>query len=374
MSLKNLTGFQQHCLRTGYSFVSYRMPGEALPVTIPGKPVFLPPGTLPESGKGFLFAPFDSSKESLWFKAEMIIKGNGVEEGYFYTPPATAGSENSVMFHPELELPDETIESDYMQGFDGILKELRNKSIQKAVLSRVIKVQLETAREAPELFHVLTEAFPNAFVYLLYTSTTGVWLGATPELLLSVVGQRITTMALAGTRKAGTLGAWGEKEIAEQEWVARYVRERLAESGCSGIEQSTTYTARAANVEHLRTDFVAFTLGKNLQNLLSSLHPTPAVCGWPALDSSRLIREAEKHDRTYYTGYLGPVNIDQKTSLFVNLRCMQALNSEAAIYAGGGITIDSNPFKEWEETTIKSRTLLAEIEKIRNLAENRSLE
>ena len=98
------------------------------------------------------------------------------------------------------------------------------------------------------------------------------------------------------------------------------------------------------------------------------MHPTPAVCGWPAAEALDLIRVTEEYPRSFYSGYLGPVNMERKTSLFVNLRCMQVGEQEAALYAGGGITINSVPEAEWEETTIKSRTLLAEIEKIQNLA------
>ncbi|HLO89717.1 MAG: chorismate-binding protein [Chloroflexota bacterium] len=374
MTAKDLTGFQQHCLKAGYSFVSYRMPGEPTPVTIPGRPRLLDPGTLPENEKGFLFSPYNSSRESLWFKAEMIIKGTGVEEGYFFTPPVTPNQQRPLIFPDNLELPQSTPESAYMNGIKSIISQIKQGTIQKAVLSRVIRLPFEVIAEAPLLFKNLSAAFPNAFVYLLYSPLTGVWLGATPELLLSSTGQRISTMALAGTRKAGTIGDWGKKEVVEQEWVSKYVREKLSESGCTGIEQSRTYTVLAGNVEHLRTDFVAMILGKNLQNLLNKIHPTPAVCGWPTKEASNIISSAENYDRSYYTGYLGPVNIDQKVTLFVNLRCLQAINSQAAIYAGGGITIDSDPVKEWEETSIKSRTLLGEIEKIRILAENRSLD
>lgn len=61
---------------------------------------------------------------------------------------------------------------------------------------------------------------------------------------------------------------------------------------------------------------------------------------------------------SFYAGYLGPVNIHNRICLFVNLRCMQLLGDQAVLYAGAGVTADSVPESEWEETEIKLNTLL----------------
>lgn len=368
MKTSDLTGFQRHCLKEGYPFVSYRMPGENQPVTIFGKPRKLSPGSLPSGERGFIFSPFDPAIPSYWYKAEMIIKGTEVEEGYFASL-ATGAADMDDLIMSSYQLPPQTSHEYYLQSIETILAELRSGNIQKAVLSRVIRIPVDITVELPLLFRNLSALYHGAFVYLLYSPETGAWMGATPELLISLSGQRVSTMALAGTRKTGSDTAWGQKEIDEQQWVTKYIRQKLEESGCSGIEQTQAYTVKAGNVEHLRTDFIALTAGTDPGALVSKLHPTPAVCGWPSDKAALLIKETEGYDRTFYTGYLGPVNLEQKTSLFVNLRCLQAVNDQAAIYVGGGITINSDPYKEWEETAIKSRTLLAEIEKIRNLAE-----
>lgn len=380
MNTRNLTAFQHHCLRTGASFVSWRMPGDKLPVTIPGTPRFLDEGSLPATEKGFIFSPFNKQSTSLWFKAEMAIRGNEVEEGYFiyYGNSATAIDNSSDIENSNYipvdkvystVLPAETSKDEYLRSFTQMMEAIQSGRIQKGVLSRITRIPFNYQEETPLLFNSLCYSFPQAFVYLLSSPVTGIWIGASPELLLATGGSRITTMALAGTRPAGTPGQWGAKEQEEQNWVAKFINEKLHESDCIGIEQSAAYTANAGSVEHIRTDFRAILKGTSPDVLLKIMHPTPAVCGWPSEEAAIVISETEKHNRTYYTGFLGPVNMEQKTSLFVNLRCMQADDKEAAIYAGGGITIDSEADKEWEETSIKSLTLLGEIEKIRNLAE-----
>ena len=90
------------------------------------------------------------------------------------------------------------------------------------------------------------------------------------------------------------------------------------------------------------------------------------------------IIENEGYDREYYTGFLGELNypvsasrnanqrslennayktIWKDSSLFVNLRCLQLKQDEALLYVGGGITKDSDPFLEWEETVKKAQTM-----------------
>ena len=96
-------------------------------------------------------------------------------------------------------------------------------------------------------------------------------------------------------------------------------------------------------------------------NFIAELHPTPAVCGLPKNLADDFIRLKEKHERKYYTGYLGPWKLNQQVDLFVNLRCMEVTDDEFILYAGGGITAHSIPEKEWEETNQKAATLLAVI-------------
>jgi len=92
------------------------------------------------------------------------------------------------------------------------------------------------------------------------------------------------------------------------------------------------------------------------------LHPTPAVCGLPAMDAKRELLLTEPHERRLYSGFLGPVKNNGSAQLFVNLRCMQIIGKKAYLYAGGGLTIDSELEKEWEETKNKAETMLAVIQ------------
>jgi isochorismate synthase len=91
--------------------------------------------------------------------------------------------------------------------------------------------------------------------------------------------------------------------------------------------------------------------------MLKLLHPTSAVCGMPKEPATAFLKSFENYDREFYSGFLGPVNMDNYTSLFVNLRCAQLLDRKAYLYAGAGVTSDSNPEREWRETLIKNQTI-----------------
>jgi isochorismate synthase len=96
--------------------------------------------------------------------------------------------------------------------------------------------------------------------------------------------------------------------------------------------------------------------------VLHSLHPTSAVCGMPKQEALSFILEKEGYNRAFYSGFLGPVHLQGQSNLFVNLRCMQLQKTSAILYVGAGITQDSIPCAEWDETVLKSKTLLSVLE------------
>jgi isochorismate synthase len=113
---------------------------------------------------------------------------------------------------------------------------------------------------------------------------------------------------------------------------------------------------------HLKSVFEVDMKATNFPQLgsvmLQLLHPTAAVCGMPLEPALQFLEANEGYDRGFYAGYLGPVNVNEGTDLFVNLRCMQMSGNQAVLYAGAGVTIDSLPEKEWAETEMKFNTLL----------------
>ena len=209
----------------------------------------------------------------------------------------------------------------------------------------------------------MLHSYTNAFVYVWFHPKVGVWFGATPERLVSLESNQFRTMALAGTQvfQGNEQPDWGEKERQEHQYVVDYIVSQI-QNPTNGIileefKVSETYTAKAGSLLHLKAD-IQGTIGDfNLKELLKTLHPTPAVCGLPKKEAKDFILQNENYKRSFYTGFLGEMNVNEKTELFVNLRCAELSDNQIVIYVGGGVTADSNPKKEWEETFAKTQTI-----------------
>ena len=136
-----------------------------------------------------------------------------------------------------------------------------------------------------------------------------------------------------------------------------YISRQLEKLSCD-YQKSLTYVRPAAHLLHLCTDFsVVPPKEKSIACVIEALHPTPAVCGWETSTAKALISKVELHDRSYYSGYSGPI-APNSAHLFVTLRCMNLINDTATLYAGGGLLPESNENSEWQETERKLNTML----------------
>tara|TARA_R110000868_G_scaffold396129_1_gene668214 strand:- start:1962 stop:3086 length:1125 start_codon:yes stop_codon:yes gene_type:complete len=318
---------------------------------------------------GFVFAPFDATSKSvlipLAFAEEMKILYSNVKSA---ATKHTGFSVNQEEKQKHIKLIEQ-----------GILS-IDNQELQKVVLSRQEVVNISNVN-LMSLFEKLLNTYPLAFVYCWYHPKNGLWLGATPETLMKIEGNQFSMMALAGTQEyKGCLDViWENKEKEEQQIVTDFIIENIKPLA-EHIKISEVETVRAGNLLHLKTMVSArIKTGKlNLKEIISDLHPTPAVCGFPKLKAKQFILKHEHYNREFYAGYLGELNYEKKintrsskrnienrayavtkkcTQLYVNLRCMQIKDNKALVYVGGGITKESDSEKEWDETVSKSMVI-----------------
>lgn len=245
----------------------------------------------------------------------------------------------------------------YHIDFVNFHAHLMNGDFRKLVLSRCIDIPRTDDMSPMTLFLRACERYPRVFVSIVSTPCSGLWLAATPEILLAGSGGDWQTMALAGTMPYSNNVAWSDKNIQEQRYVATYITEQLEQFTHHFIEEGPR-TVRAGHLAHLRSDF-HFSLNDNkiIGDLLQKLHPTPAVCGLPKHEAFRFILQNEHHNRSYYSGFMGPLFVDGQTNLFVTLRCMQLFENNYRLYAGGGLLKESSEELEWQETETKLDTM-----------------
>ncbi len=316
---------------------------------------------------GFIFAPFDTEHPTILLVPDELL-----------AIPDLGLQANAAKLFAAGPASDKEKKESHLHLVEKGISEIGKGTFEKVVLSRCLETN---SKALPlDLFQKLLVNYPNAFCYLWYHPKVGLWLGATPEILLMLRNRQLTTMSLAGTQKyVGTENpAWGRKELEEQQLVTDYITDALR-GQVVHLSKSNTETVRAGELLHLRTKITGLLEKENLEAVVKALHPTPAVCGMPKENAQEFILDNENYDREYYTGFLGELNlkaekqrssrrrnqenqayrsITKTTTLYVNLRCMQLKNDKAYIYVGGGITKDSNAEQEWEETVEKSKTML----------------
>jgi isochorismate synthase len=254
-------------------------------------------------------------------------------------------------------------QSDYFKILDKAIHQLKSNQLQKVVLSHPLNIKSD--EDVFTVFIKLLKNYPSAYIYLWYHPQTGIWLGATPETLIDIKNQKLTTMALAGTQTAESIDKveWKAKEIQEQQYVVDAMTDSLKKH-TTGLQISERKTVKAGELFHLQTDFQASIQNDQLLALLEEMHPTPAVCGIPRDKAKAFINQYENYQRCLYTGYLGYLNAENdrlETQLQVNLRCMQKNPKGYKLFVGGGITADSDPQQEWDETIAKAQTMLKAI-------------
>jgi isochorismate synthase len=339
------------------SFAIYRLPhaSDYKLVGQSGVPSSLPSLKLIGDGCGFAIAPFFSGDGShIILLRPDVLKSCTRDELARMNLSCDLTVDNEPVMNQGREV--------YHEDFSRFHRAFSATGIQKLVLARSLDIAHQATRPV-DLFLKACDRYPDAFVTLFSAPQCGTWLVATPEVLLARDGNGWHTMALAGTmRYSENLPQWSEKNIHEQAYVAQYIKECLARYS-DKVEMTGPYTTRAGNLVHLRTDF-SFTLGDDvhLGELLDNLHPTPAVCGLPKQEAYRFILDNESCDRSYYSGFSGPLNLVGDTALFVSLRCMRIMSDRYRLYAGGGILPQSEEAMEWDETAAKMQSMLSIID------------
>jgi menaquinone-specific isochorismate synthase len=239
-------------------------------------------------------------------------------------------------------------------------------------------VTVEALRQAqdksPEPFDAravlrrLRERFGECTVFAV-RSGESCFVGATPEMLVSLRGRRVRADCLAGTARRGAtpeederIGAAllaDEKERREHAIVARGIGESLAPFASNVHHPEAPGLRRMANVQHLHTPIEATTDGdRHVLELVEALHPTAATAGLPKADALALIREQEPFSRGWYAGAIGWIDADGGGEFAVALRSGLLREDVATLYAGCGIVTGSQAEREWGESEMKLAAML----------------
>ncbi len=291
-----------------------------------------------------------------------------IDTGPASHPPTVAGA---AMPRPALPPPSRieiTAHDDpswWMDQVAAATARIRAGELRKVVLARELILRADRPFDPRTILRRLINAYPTCYV-----SFIDGFLCASPELLVSRHGDVVRAHPMAGTaprladpvadaRQAAALLA-NASYRSEHQLTIDMVHETLL-GWCSFLDAEPEPSVVAmANVSHLAT-MVEGRLSRpepSVLELVTALHPTPAVGGDPRPVALAVQRELEGIDRRRYAGPVGWVDADGNGEWAVGVRAAELNGATAHVFAGNGIVADSDPATELAETQAKFAAIL----------------
>lgn len=258
----------------------------------------------------------------------------------------------------------------YAAAVADAVRRMRGGEFTKVVLARALDLTGAQEPDVPAMLQRLARRDTRGYVFATPTGPGRTLLGASPELLVSRSGTRLTANPLAGSvprspdlaedvRRAAAL-LESAKDRTEHAVVVDAVRAALAPY-CAALDVPARPTlVKTAAMWHLSTT-VTGTLASpavSALELACALHPTPAVCGTPTAVAREVMAELEPFDRGWYAGAVGWGDANGDGAWVVTLRCAEASPGALRLFAGAGVVAASDPEAETAETGAKFRTFL----------------
>ncbi len=231
-----------------------------------------------------------------------------------------------------------------------------------------------TAIDGIGLYRALRRVNPSPYLFFVRTPSFEV-VGASPELLLQVEGDRLTTHPIAGTRPRGATPAEDQllaeqlqrdpKEKAEHVMLVDLGRNDLGRVSRPGTVRVTKYmeVERYSHVLHLVSHVEGrLRPGMDALDALRSVFPAGTLSGAPKVRAMQLIAAAEGERRGLYGGAVGYLGYDGNLDTAITIRSAVLRGGMAHVHTGAGIVAGSIPEKEFEETEHKAAALRRAIE------------
>ena len=248
----------------------------------------------------------------------------------------------------------------WFRQVEEIRRRIHRGVFDKVVAARHCVVELGTGAGPLDVLKRLEQRFAGCTRFALWRGDA-VFLGATPELLISRRGAQVRSEALAGSTQHGdaTRMMTSSKEREEHEVVVRAIVEGL-EPFCESLRAAPEPSVRELpNLLHMQTPIEGQLLEPtHILSLVEALHPTPAVGGVPTDEAIRWIVEHEALARGWYSAPVGWTDAEGNGEFVVALRSGLLRDGKAWVYAGAGIMADSDPDAELAETELKMLALL----------------
>ena len=260
--------------------------------------------------------------------------------------------------------------SKFKRSVLSALKDIRRGDYTKIVLADALNIQSIAPLNLFKSLNNLRQLHPNCCIFSTSNSKGQNFIGASPETLIAIRNQKLSTDALAGSiargnttgedAKNANLLLNSEKERHEHSLVIDFITQKLLSLGLLP-QVSTPRLRQLSNIQHLWTPITA-KAPPNVHPLqiVADLHPTPAMAGVSPEVACREIRRYESFERGLYAAPLGWIDSEGNCEFVVGIRSalIDNLSNSSLLYAGAGIVPGSDPEKEFAEIQLKLQALL----------------
>lgn len=327
----------------------------------------------PDGSRGAPWADYGSG--SLVLPRMLFVREAGVR-GVVLAPGVEPGELAGCLRELERDVPEAETSARPVRGIDreawlagvrSIASMVRAGAIDKAVLATTQELLAATPFDVGRVLSRLRALYPDCHVFTVRAGAS-TFLGASPELLVSLRDGLASALGLAGSARRGATADEDEalgrgllaspKDRREHATTVDAIREALAGATEQLFASDEPKLRRLRNIQHLATEVAGRALpGVDVLELVRRLHPTPAVCGWPREAARRAIAAIERFDRGWYAGPVGWVDARGDGEFAVALRSALVRLDRAWLFAGSGIMGDSEPEAELAEVQLKFRPL-----------------
>ena len=247
-------------------------------------------------------------------------------------------------------------------------KYIHDGDIFQVVLSR--KFAFETNGDNLTLYKTLRSLNPSPYMYHLKQNTKTI-IGASPEMLVRITGDKVETFPIAGTRKitdneeknkslAEEL-IHDEKELAEHTMLVDLGRNDIGRVCKYGTvrPESLMEIKRFSHVQHIVSHIVGNLAPENdMFDAFQAVFPAGTVSGAPKVRAMEIIDELETEARGPYAGAVGYFSYNGCCDFAIAIRSIFIENDKGFVQSGAGIVSDSIAENEFKETEHKAGAML----------------
>jgi anthranilate synthase component 1 len=269
----------------------------------------------------------------------------------------------------------------YQQAVEVAKEHILAGDIFQVVLSQRYDIDLQA--DPFDFYRVLRQVNPSPYMYFLRHPDITI-AGSSPEPMVQVLGRKVISRPIAGTRRRGKndeddrrmAGELKEnpKEVAEHIMLVDLARNdvgRVAKFGTVHVDELMTLE-RYSHVMHLTSQVSGELLeGRTPIDVLRATLPAGTVSGAPKVRAMEIIDELEPVKRGPYAGVVGYVDFSGNLDTAIAIRTMFVGANGASFQAGAGIVADSVPDDEDLECRNKAAALLAAVPAARRMAASR---